>query len=140
VGDLARIVAHREAQLRETLTRTEEQFRRLGLLPADADVSVVLFVGTGHSDAWVEVFRQAPTLFVALEMFGDPPSVELLATHECLHVAHYRSLSRLLSSRPHLTDHVGFRIWAEGLAVAGTRLLRPGHDDAAYLLGVALLK
>jgi hypothetical protein len=27
---------------------------------------------------------------------------------------------------------VGFRVWAEGLAVAGTRLLCPEHDDAAY--------
>jgi hypothetical protein len=37
----------------------------------------------------MEVCRQTPTLFVALEMLDDPPSVELLATHECLHVAHY---------------------------------------------------
>lgn len=133
VENLAAEVARREQRLRVVLARIEAEFVSLGLLSSGTDLPVVLLVGTGHSDAWVDIFRDAPTMFVALEMVGDPPDDEFLATHELVHVAHYQKQWPTVSSQPQLRDQVAFRVWAEGLAVAGTRLLNPGHPDASYL-------
>jgi arginine/ornithine N-succinyltransferase beta subunit len=48
-----------------------------GLLAPAVVVSAVLMVGTNHSDAWVDVFRAGPTLFVALETLTDATRSEV---------------------------------------------------------------
>ncbi|WP_394214375.1 hypothetical protein [Brachybacterium vulturis] len=99
---------------------------------ADHDLDVVLMVGTGGSDAWVSVVGDRPVLFVALEMLGDPERDTLLVLHELVHVVHVRALLPRLQADPGLEHHVGMRVWLEGVAVAGTRRLRPGLPDSAY--------
>lgn len=136
---MARDLVDREQSLRVVLGRAEAAFVAAGLLPVDAELLVVLMVGTAGSDAWVDMFRGAPTLFVALEMVGEPMSDELLVTHELVHVAHYREQLPSLASEPQLRDQVGFRVWAEGLAVAGTRLLVPDRSEAATFRSAAMV-
>lgn len=67
-----------------------------GLLAPAVVVSAVLMVGTNHSDAWVDVFRAGPTLFVALETLTDATRSEVLIVHEFVHVG-----SRAPLARPH---------------------------------------
>jgi len=132
VERLAGDLADREQRLRLMLHRAEAAFVAAGLLSAGDELPVVLMVGTAGSDAWVDVFRGVPTLFVALEMVSGPTTDELLLTHELVHVAHYRRQVLALASDPHLREQVGFRVWAEGLAVTGTRMLMPGRAETAY--------
>lgn len=133
VAKLAPQIDQRQARVLAALDRACEDAVRHGLIAEDATINVVVMVGSGSSDAWVEAFQGRPTLFVALEMLNDPTQDEVLVMHEVIHLAHYHTLWPILSVQPNLDDQVGFRVWAEGLAVAGTRRLRPGHPNSAYL-------
>ncbi|WP_114906900.1 hypothetical protein [Ornithinimicrobium murale] len=133
VADFAPGVVEREAWVHTALKAAAEDLAAHGLMDADQSLDVVLMVGTGHSDAWVKIIHGIPVLFVALEMLQDPERDALLVLHELIHVVHVRALLPLLATQPALEDHVGMRVWLEGLAVAGTRLLRPGRPDTDYL-------
>lgn len=133
VGDLAPTIIEREARVRSTLDGAYQDFVARGLMEAEDPLDVVLMVGAGHSDAWVKITKGNPVLFVALEMLPEPERDSLLVLHELIHVVHVRALLPLLEAHPSVPDQVGMRVWLEGLAVAATRLLRPGHPDAAYL-------
>ncbi|WP_162802270.1 hypothetical protein [Ornithinimicrobium murale] len=133
VPDLAPGVVERESRVFKALNAAAEDFVARGLMRAEQSLDVVLMVGTGHSDAWVKIIHGTPVLFVALEMLPDPERDALLVLHELIHVVHVRALLPLLVTQPALEDHVGMRVWLEGLAVAATRQLRPGHPDIAYL-------
>lgn len=133
VGAVLAELDAREDRVLSELQKASDDFTDLGLIPDNTALDVVLMVGTGDSDAWVDVLHDRPTLFVALEMLREPPADGLLAVHELVHVVHMRALWSSFVPAPELRDHVGLRVWAEGLAVAGTRLLRPGHEDSAYL-------
>lgn len=133
VPELAPQLEVRQARIRAALERADVDAADYGLIAGDATINVVLLVGTRASDAWVDVFHGQPTLFVALEMLDDPDNDELLVMHEVIHIAHYHALWQVLASQSDLRNEVGFRVWAEGLAVAGTRRLRPGYPDSSYL-------
>jgi hypothetical protein len=87
------------------------------------DLDVQLLVGLFSSDGWVTDFRGRQTLFVAVEYV--PPYDALFFAHECTHLVH------------HATgfdgDTVAAAVVAEGLAVAVSAELEPGHEEAVYL-------
>lgn len=132
VDILAPEVGERCQRVRHLLDITQDEFVQRGLLAPDVVVSAVLLVGTSHSDAWVDVFRGVPTLFVALETLIDEVRSELLIVHEFVHVAQLLHQLPAFMARPGLRDTVGIRVWAEGLAVATSRIVRPGLGDLAY--------
>lgn len=115
---LADLDAREDRMLRE-LDAASADFVRLGLIPHDTDLDVVLMVGVGDSDARVDALRGTPTLFVALEMLREPPADALLAVHELGHVGHMRALWSRFATEPELCDHVGMRVWAEGSGGGG---------------------
>jgi len=125
-GTTANRIARVEARAREL---TVETARRLGdakLLP-DAELSAVLLVGVGTANGWVATMGDEPTLFLALEMFPDPPFDHVLVLHEAVHLAH-----QLARPRP-WPETVATRTFEEGLATVVSRRLLPGHDPVGYL-------
>lgn len=133
VVDLAPTIIEREARARSTLAVSYRDLVSRGLMHADDPLDVVLMVGTGHSDAWVAITNDNPVLYVALEMLPEPERDSLLVLHELIHVVHVRALLPQFEADPAMPYQVGMRVWLEGLAVAASRLLRPGHPDADYL-------
>lgn len=133
VPELAPRIMARESRVQELLEEAWTEFLDQDLLHADQELNAVLMVGTGHSDAWVRVVDGQPVLFVALKMLKDAESDKLLVVHEFFHVVHVHALLQLLVSDPVLGHSVGMRVWLEGVAVAATRLLQPGHLDTDYL-------
>lgn len=130
---LAREVAARETRMARALQKAADDFVGLGLLSADQDLQVVLMVGTGHSNAWVKPVDGVPVLFVALELLPPADLDDLLVIHELVHVVHMRKLLPVWTEQPELANHLGLRVWLEGLAVAATRELLPGRPDHHYL-------
>jgi hypothetical protein len=87
------------------------------------DLDVQLLVGLFSSDGWVTDFRGRRTLFLAVEYV--PPYDAVFFAHECTHLVH------------HATgfdgDTIAAGVFAEGLAVAVSAELEPGHEEAVYL-------
>jgi hypothetical protein len=129
VADLAPVVAGREQRAVAVLDRVVTEFAGLGLLDS-VDIPVVLMVGLQTSNGWVTPFRGEPTLFLALEFVGDPPYDEILIVHEAVHLAHQRQAAH----GPEWAElTVAGELFFEGLAVAASRVIRPGYDDSTYL-------
>jgi hypothetical protein len=122
------IVAEREPRVRALLTTVVADFVSIGLL-ADTDIAVVLLVGQHASNGWVTTFRGEPTLFLALEVIGEPPHDEVLIVHECVHLAHQLAGPAWVSA---LDLSIAGELYFEGLATAASRMLRPGHEDSVY--------
>jgi hypothetical protein len=89
-------------------------------LPA---LDVQLLVGVFSSDGWVTNFRGRRTLFLAVEYL--PPYDAVFLAHECTHLVH--------RATGFDGETVGAAVVAEGLAVAVSAELEPGHDEAVYL-------
>jgi hypothetical protein len=126
VAALAPRLAEREGRARRLLADTAGRLQARGLLE-ESDVDAVLLVGVGSSDGWVASLNEAPTLFLALELLPDPPFDAILVAHEMTHLAHERR------HPPHWPETVGTRLFAEGLAVAVSRRVVPGHSPVDYL-------
>jgi hypothetical protein len=87
------------------------------------DLAVQLLVGLFSSDGWVTDFRGRPTLFLAVEYL--PPYDAVFLAHECTHLVH--------GGAGFDGDTVAAAVVAEGLAVAVSAELEPGHGEAVYL-------
>jgi hypothetical protein len=87
------------------------------------DLEVQLLVGLFSSDGWVTDFRGRRTLFMAVEYL--PPYDAVFLAHECAHLVH--------GAAGFEGDTVAAAVVAEGLAVAVSAELEPGHDEAVYL-------
>lgn len=86
-------------------------------------LDVQLLVGLFSSDGWVTSFRDRPTLFLAVEYI--PPYDAVFFPHECTHLVH--------RAAGFDGDTVAAGVMAEGLAVAVSAALDPGHGEAVYL-------
>jgi hypothetical protein len=87
------------------------------------ELDVQLLVGLFSSDGWVTTFRDRTTLFLAVEYI--PPYDAVFFAHECTHLVHRGAgFDR---------DTVAGSVIAEGLAVAVSAELEPGHEEAVYL-------
>jgi hypothetical protein len=126
VSRIAPIIRERETRARGLVDAVARDFVGLGLL-SRSDLPVVLLVGGNTSNGWVTDFRDEATLFLALEFVGDAPFDDMLVVHESVHVAHAQR-STLQWPGPVATS-----LFAEGLAVALSRQLRPGLPESAYL-------
>lgn len=128
VPALAPLMRDRERSTLAVLERVSREFAARGLLPG-GDIPVVLLVGGDSSNGWVTPFRGEPTLFLALEMLGQPPGDEILVNHEAVHLAHQLAA-------PDWTQQADLSVAAalffEGLATALSRVLCPGHSDSQY--------
>jgi hypothetical protein len=127
VADVARIsplVREREARAVALARQTEQDFRAQGLLD---ELDVVLLVGNHTANAWIAEFHGRQSLFVALELLGDPPYDGVVISHEALHLAH---MHHGAATWP---DDVGGRLIQEGIATAASRELNPGLSDSGYL-------
>lgn len=118
------VIREREHRATEVLTAVQADLTDRGLLTTPAPV--VIMVGVGSSNGWTTTYQGEPTLFLALEVFPDPPFDQVLIAHELIHLAQAR----------HAGDHpdrVDCNIFAEGLAVVGSRYVCPGLSPSAYL-------
>ncbi|WP_281964294.1 hypothetical protein [Serinicoccus marinus] len=132
VPDLAPEISEREARALLALEHAASDFEGLGLLPGGTDLHVTLMVGTGHSNAWVRPVDGTPVLFVALELLPPEGYDDILVVHELVHVVQLQALLPALARRAELENHLGLRIWLEGLAVAATRKLLPDRPAHHY--------
>jgi hypothetical protein len=89
----------------------------------EPDLDVQLLVGLFSSDGWVTEFRGRRTLFLAVEYI--PPYDDVFFAHECAHLVH--------RAAGFDGETVAAAVIAEGLAVAVSAELVPGHDEAVYL-------
>jgi len=127
VADVTRIsplVQEREARAKALARQTEQDFRAQGLLD---ELDVVLLVGNHTANGWIAEFRGRQSLFVALELLGDPPYDGIVISHEALHLAHMQHGARTWP------DDVGASLIQEGVATAASRQLHPGLSDSGYL-------
>lgn len=118
------VVREREHRATEVLSAVQADLTDRGLLTAPAQV--VIMVGVGSSNGWTTTYRGEPTLFLALEVFPDPPFDRVLIAHELIHLAQARNAG----DGP---DRVDCNIFAEGLAVVGSRYVCPDLSPSAYL-------
>jgi hypothetical protein len=106
------------ARIRAAAGTTARFFER-----PEPDLDIQLLVGLFMSDGWVTEFRGRRTLFLAVEYI--PPYESIFFAHECTHLVHGEAgFDR---------DTVAAAAFAEGLAVAASAELEPGHDEAVYL-------
>ncbi|MGC1283153.1 MAG: hypothetical protein WA895_09495 [Streptosporangiaceae bacterium] len=127
VADVSRIsplVREREARAQALARQTEQDFRAQGLLD---ELDVVLLVGNHTANGWIAEFHGRQSLFVALELLGDPPYDAIVISHEALHLAH---MHHGAATWP---DDVGGCLIQEGVATAASRDLHPGFPDSGYL-------
>lgn len=127
VADVSRIsplVREREARAQALARQTEQDFRAQGLLD---ELDVVLLVGNHTANGWIAEFHGRQSLFVALELLGDPPYDGIVISHEAVHLAH---MHHGAATWP---DDVGACLIQEGVATAASRDLHPGLSDSGYL-------
>lgn len=124
---LERIVAA-ERRAHHLVGQAEGDFRARGLLAGD-ELHVVLLVGGHTSNGWVAEHHGRHTLFLALELLGEPPYDDLLVVHELTHLAQTQLSA---ATRSH-TYPASLAVLVEGAATATSRALRPGYTDSAYL-------
>jgi hypothetical protein len=118
----AATIAARSASLPERIT--EAARATAGFLEQPVpELDVQLLVGLFSSDGWVTDFRGRRTLFVAIEYV--PPYDAVFFAHECTHLVH--------RATGFDGDTVAAAVVAEGLAVAVSAELEPGHEEAVYL-------
>ena len=89
----------------------------------EPDLDIQLLVGLFSSDGWVTDFRGRRTLFLAVEYI--PPYDDVFFVHECTHLVH--------GEAGFDGETVAAGAFAEGLAVAASAELEPGHDEGVYL-------
>lgn len=87
------------------------------------DLEVQLLVGLFSSDGWVTDFRGRRTLFLSVEYL--PPYDAVFLAHECTHLVH--------GGTGFDGSTVAAAVVAEGLAVAVSAELEPGHEEGVYL-------
>ncbi len=116
-----------EDRARHLLAQAENDFRDRGLL--DDELHAVLLVGTYTSNGWVAEHDGRRSLFLALEYLSPPPHDDLLVVHELSHVVQTQRSPATLAHAYAST----LAVMVEGAATATSRVLRPGHTDAAYL-------
>lgn len=126
VSQLAKVIPQREARARSLVERAGQDLVEIGVLD-HPEIPVVLLVGGHTSNGWVADLEGVSSLFLALELLGEPPVDDVLVVHEAAHFGH---LARSAAWWP---DTVAETLFSEGLAVALSRRLRPGLDDTAYL-------
>jgi hypothetical protein len=125
VPRLARTMPAIEERARRLSEEAERFFLAEGLI--DDDLDVVLLVGGHTSNGWVTELDGRSTLFLALELLGEPPYDAVLLTHEAFHVAHAQH-----GAEEWPEDCAG-SLFQEGLAVAVSREVHPGLSDSSYL-------
>jgi hypothetical protein len=118
------LVREREARAEALARQTEQDFKAQGLLD---ELNVVLLVGNSTANGWIAEFHGRQSLFVALELLGDPPYDGIVISHEAVHLAH---MHHGATTWP---DDVGARLIQEGVATAASREMRPGLSDSGYL-------
>lgn len=127
VADVPRIsllVQEWEARAEVLARQTQQEFRAQGLLD---EINVVFLVGNHTANGWIDEFHGRQTMFVALEMLGNPPYDGMLFSHEAVHLAHMRH------DAANWPDDVGSHLIQEGIATAASRDLHPGLSDSDYL-------
>lgn len=136
----------------------ETEARCAELLGTDADIDVVLMVGVGGANAGELVVAGRGTAFVCLEHFTgianpetqglglDPELIPLWLAHEIAHAVRYTSPTSRSELRALIDEADGYySYWEtgrraslrellvnEGLAVAISRLVSPGHAAWEY--------
>jgi len=124
VTRISPLVRERESRAEALARQTEQDFRAHDLLD---ELDVVLLVGNHTANGWIAEFHGRQSLFVALELLGDPPYDGIVISHEALHLAH---MHHGAATWP---DDIGACLIQEGVATAASRELHPGLSDSAYL-------
>jgi|GEM_PF-6177056 len=114
----------------DQLLRTGERFaaslQGLGALDT-APLPVVLLAGTTRAHAWVEYFRDEPTMMLETTLIPKSELGEVAVAHEAVHVAHLRA------GGGDWPETLASEILSEGLATALSANLVPGHSPDVYL-------
>lgn len=98
----------------------------LGVAPASAPVHVVL-VGTFATNATVGALGDDVAVFHCLEWFQSAAGSEVLAAHEGTHAWH-----QIVLGQTGPEDDLAWLAFSEGLAIAASRVVAPGHDELDY--------
>lgn len=96
-------------------------------LPAEPSPVHVVLVGTFATNATVGRLGDDVAVFHCLEWFQSAAGSEVLAAHEGAHAWHQIALN---ASGPE--DDLAWMAFSEGLAIAASRAVAPGHDELDY--------
>ena len=88
----------------------------------------IVMVGRFVSNAWADLFEDAPTCFYALELIPDLDTLALMAVHETAHTLHFQ-----VSDLPNEGKTVAETLLLEGLATMTSAVAVPGLGDEVYL-------
>ena len=88
----------------------------------------IVMVGRFISNAWADLFEDAPTCFYALELIPDVDTLALMAVHETAHTLHFE-----LSDLPNDGKTVAETLLLEGLATMTSAVAVPSLTDEVYL-------
>lgn len=113
-----------ESVIRQASLHVTKQFQSEG----DLQISIVVLVGAGTSDAWVVNFMDKPTVFIALEYFVDSKRLGIALSHEMAHIIYNTSFSN-----KDINNSVVGKLVSEGIAIYTSSKCYPGFEESLYL-------